>query len=154
MEPARSSNTGVPVPAWLPVLLFAAGTAVVLLAIGIIPVEPEKLTAPRWVILSAGLMFTFGGIVMSVMPYRHEHPAWYMLTCSLMTTTFFLVGAWAAFCATGVRGSIGPVPLTGPAAGWLGRAVFGLGALLLGFLSLYSWRQWWRAIHGEKIDLG
>lgn len=153
MRPPCSSKTGVPVPAWLPLLLFAAGTAVVLLAVGMIPVEPEKITAPRWVILSAGLMFTLAGVVMRLMPYRHEHPAWYMCTCSLMCTMFFLVGAWAACCAAGVQGSIGPVLLTGPAADWLGRVIFGLGALLLGFLSLYSWRQWWRAIHGEKIDL-
>ena len=144
----------MPVPSWLPWLLLAAGTAIVLLAIGIIPVEPEKITAPRWVILSAGLMFTLAGVVMSLIPYRYKHPAWYMFTCALMCTTFFLVGAWAVIAATGVKGSIGPVPLTGPAADWLGRAIFGLGALLLGFLSLYSWRQWWRAIHDEKIDLG
>jgi hypothetical protein len=154
VQPSRSSNTGVPVPAWFPVLLFAAGTAVVLLAIGIIPVELEKITAPRWVILSAGLLFALGGLVMRLIPYRHEHPAWYMFTCALMCTTFFLVGAWAALYATGIKGSIGPVPLTEPTADWLGRAIFGLGALLLGFLSFYSWRQWWRAMHGEKIDLG
>lgn len=118
MQPPRSSHTGVPVPAWLPWLLFAAGTVIVLLAIGMIPVEPEKITAPRWVTFSSGLMFTLAGFVMSLIPYRQEHPAWYMFTCSMMCTTLFLVGAWAALGATGVKGSSGPVPVDWTSYGW------------------------------------
>jgi hypothetical protein len=149
----RRSPTNVPVPVWLPWLLAAAGTAVLLLAFDIIHLEPEKLTAPRWVIGSAGLTFALAGLVMGLIPFRDERPALYMFACALMCTAFFLVGAWVALFSTGIRGSIGPVIVTGPAADWLGRAIFGLGALLLGLFSLYSWRQWWRALCGEKIDL-
>jgi lipopolysaccharide export LptBFGC system permease protein LptF len=87
-----------------------------LLAIGIIPVDQEKIQAPRWVILSAGLTFTLAGLVMGLIPLRHERPALYMFACSLMCTAFFLVGAWVAPFATGVKGSIGPVIVSGPAA--------------------------------------
>jgi hypothetical protein len=124
-----------------------------LLALDIIPIEAEKLNAPRWVILSAGLMFGLAGLVMGLIPHRYERPALYMFACAMMCTAFFFVGAWVALFATGVKGSIGPVIITGPAADWLGRVIFGFGALLIGFLTLYSWRQWWRALRGEKIDL-
>lgn len=42
---------------------FAAGAAVVALALGLIPADPAKLEAPRWVIASAGLMFVAAGFV-------------------------------------------------------------------------------------------
>ena len=147
------SKANHPIPLWLPLLFLAAGTTVILLALGIIPSDPSHIRAPRWVILSAGLMFAFAGVVMSLIPLRYERPALYMFACSLMCTAFFLVGAWAAVFADGIQASVGPFIVTGPAADWLGRGIFGCGAVLLGFLTLFSWRQWWRALRGEPIDL-
>lgn len=98
-------------------------------------------------------MFSLCGVILSMIPYRHEYPALYMFACSLLCSAFFSVGSWAACCASGVKGSIGFVTFTGPAADWMGRGLFGLGAVLLAILAAYSWRQWWRALRGEKIDL-
>jgi hypothetical protein len=153
MPSEHNSQSGEPVPRWLPILFVGAGTLVMMLALDIIPVDPSKVYAPRWVLLSAGLTFALAGLVMSLVPLRHEHPALYMFACSLMCTTFFLVGAWVALFATGIEGTVGPFVFTGPVADLMGRGMFGLGALLQGVLVAYSWRQWWRALHGQKIDL-
>jgi hypothetical protein len=154
MPSEHNSRSDGPIPPWLPILCVGAGIPVMLLALDIIPVDPSKVNAPRWVLFSAGLTFALAGLVMSLVPLRHQHPARYMFACSLMCTTFFLVGAWVALFATGIQGAIGPVAVTGPAADLMGRVIFGFGAVLLGVLMFYSWRQWWRALRGQKIDLG
>lgn len=147
-------QSGRPIPPWLPLLCVGAGLPIMLVALDIIPIDPSRMSAPRWVLFSAGLTFALAGLVMSLVPLRYDRPALYMFTCSLLCTTFFLVGAWVAMFATGIQGAIGPIILTGPAADLMGRVIFGFGALLLGFLMLYSWRQWWRALRGQRIDLG
>lgn len=154
MSSDHNPQSGRSVPPWLPILCIGAGVPVLLLALDIIPLDPSKVHAPRWVLFSAGLMFAFAGLIMSLVPLRFEYPALYMFACSLMCTTFFLVGAWVALFATGIQGAIGPIVVTGPAADLMGRVIFGFGALLLGFLTAFSWRQWWRALRGQKIDLG
>lgn len=154
MPSGHQSNTDQPIPVWLPILFAGAGLFIMMAALDVISVDPDKIRAPRWVLLSAGFMFALCGVVLHLMPMRHERPALYMFTCSLLCTAFFSVGSWAACCATGVKGSIGPMTVTGPAANWMGRGIFGLGALLLALLTGHSWRQWWRAMRKEKIDLG
>ncbi len=154
MQSGHQPKTEQPVPLWLPILCIGSGLFIMMAALDVIPVDPNKIYAPRWVVLSAGCMFALCGVILSMIPMRHERPALYMFTCSLLCTAFFSVAAWAACCATGVTGSIGFVTVTGPAADWMGRGLFGLGALLLAYFTVHSWRQWWRALHGEKIDLG
>lgn len=153
MPSKHHSQSDGPVPSWLPILFVGAGIPIILLALDIIPVDPSKVHAPRWVLFSAGLTFALAGLVMRLAPLRYERPARYMFACSLMCTTFFLVGAWVALFATGIQGAIGPILVTGPAADLMGRVIFGFGALLLGFMTVFSWRQWWRALRGQKIDL-
>ena len=143
----------VGIPRWLPWLSGAAGLWLMLVALGVVGIPVENVRAPRAVLFAAGLMFALAAVVLKLIPTRHEHPARYLFFCALLCSAFFCVGAWSALFATGIQGSAGPMRFSGPATDSVGRAIFGLGALLLAFLSGLAWYKWWRALRGHPVDL-
>ncbi len=125
-----------------------AGSIIVLLALDIIPVNPESLEAPRWVVGAAGAMFFFLGLLVfaqgiagpggeQVILFQWVQ---YMLTLGALIS-FSSVFIWAGLGA-GERqfqssGSIGPIGISGQGDDLLGRCMFGGFGLLVAVLTLF-----------------
>jgi hypothetical protein len=132
------------------VLLILGGFAVIALAAGWIPSTPEKFNAPRWVIGAAGLMFTVAGLLMLIPAGGKSTLAAFL--GATMASLFALVGGWVAF-GPGVRNFSGGIASGGVAlktdvGEYLGRAVFGAGAIILILFAVWAWRRWWRMLRG------
>lgn len=141
-----------------------AGSVIVMVATGHLPVEEASVHAPRWVIGVMGGIFTLCGITLLYHGARaHLDPGWSpegrdhdrfplvsWLTGSLIFTGFAAVMGWVAFgpgdrAFSGGLGIVGVfVSVSGGVQEALGRVVFGLVAALAGGVSIWSW------IHGLR----
>ena len=123
------------------------GVLIVLLAVGIIPGALASLEAPRWVVASAGLAFVLAGAAMIVgyavaggvgpdgdLPAGT--PRWVRVTQYLLglgiISALGAVATWVAF-GPGPRAFTVTPPWVGRGPGdeTVGRAVFGIGAVLM-----------------------
>ena len=145
-------------PVLMKVVFAAAGLAVMLLAVGVIPSDPGKFLAPHWVVFVFGLAFFLAAILMFIGTHRFLHPALYMFPAALMSSSLAAVLCWVAFWAKGpFRGglAIGPVAVsTGASTDLVPRILFGVVAALTCFLAALAWFRWWRALRGLPVDLG
>ena len=123
------------------------GALIVLLAVGIIPGAEASLEAPRWVVAAAGLSFVLAGAAM-IVGYAVAGgpgpdgdlppgtPRWVRVTQSLfglgIVSTLGAVATWIAF-GPGPRAFTVMLPFVGRGPGdeTLGRAVFGISAVLM-----------------------
>jgi hypothetical protein len=129
-------------------IFVGAGSMIVFLALDIIPVNPESLEAPRWVVGAAGAMFFFLGLLVfaqgiagpggeQVILFQWVQ---YMLTLGALIS-FSSVFIWAGLGA-GERqfqssGSIGPIGISGQGGDLLGRCMFGGFGLLVAVGTLF-----------------
>jgi len=151
--------------AWLlGAICFVVGGAVV--AGGILG-DDARMEAPRWVVAAAGAAFLMAGLSL-VRSYALdrgiEPPAdlWSLFLGALVCSCFTLIAGWIAFGpgerGFRVSGSLLFVWLPSAVIEWLGRAVFGLGALLVALMTLVFW---WRLLRGltahstrERLQIG
>jgi len=76
----------------LTTLLIVAGIVISLVAVGVIPVDPESIHAPNWIIALLGLLFLGGGLATIVNP-RSGLASWAAGTVVISIT---IVSAWVA----------------------------------------------------------
>jgi len=137
---------------FLAATLILAGGAVIVASI---LAADERMEAPRWVAAAAGAVFLLGGLAVInsyAVEQGVERPGdrWSLLLGALICSGLAAIAAWIAFGQGERRFRIGgSLPLawvlpTGVTE-WLGRAMFGLGALLVGLMMLAFW---WRLLRG------
>jgi hypothetical protein len=119
----------------------AGGVYFILVGFGLAP-PPSKINGPMWLSSCVGLVFLAGGAMVLVrgwlgVPDSQDLPddapralialQWIALVacCAGLATA----GTWVAF-GEGERHFVLPLPVWGSLAEYLGRAAFGLGALL------------------------
>lgn len=150
-SPPQSRNVS-PRMAWcLGATVIVAGSAVLAAAI---LADDGRMEAPRWVAAAAGGAFLLAGLALIkgyVLDHGVEPPddVWSPLLGALICSCFAVIAGWVAFGPgeRQFRVSVNlPLPWLLPSATeWLGRAVFGFGALLVGLLMLAFWcRLLWR----------
>jgi hypothetical protein len=146
------------------VLLVAAlatltGCLIVLLAVGAIPLRNSFVNGPRWVIILSGLAFLLAGVLAVLFELQRQEaspPLTSMigilrtLTGLLLVLIFVTLGNWVAFGPgeRDIQTSLS-TPLFGSSetsGGFLGRAAFGTGAVILDLVLLYglvvsTWRR-------------
>jgi hypothetical protein len=123
------------------------GALIVLLAVGIIPGAEASLEAPRWVVAAAGLAFVLAGAAM-IVGYAVAGgagpdgdlppgtPRWVRFTQTLLGLGIIgalaVIFTWIAF-GPGPRAFTITLPFAGRGPGdeTLGRAMFGIGAVLI-----------------------
>ena len=131
----------------LGLVVSGMGALIILLAAGIIPGAEAAREAPRWVVASAGLAFVLAGAAMivgyavagGVAPdgdLPAGTPRWVRATQYLLG-----LGIISALCAVATWVAFGPGPRAftvtlpfvgrGPGDETVGRAVFGIGAVLM-----------------------
>ena len=119
----------------------AAGIYFMLVGFGLAP-EPSKINGPQWLATCVGLVFFAGGVMVLVrgwlnVPDSQDLPAdapraliavqWIAVVacCAGLASA----GTWVAF-GEGTRHFVLPLPVGGSLGEYIGRAAFGLGALM------------------------
>ena len=139
--------SGPPTPRqtfWIGALALAGGLYFSLVGLEALPVPGGRnnLHGPMWLALAIGLVFALAGLsallqvaaganAQGEMP--EKSPRWMRAAQYLMAATLLMclamVGSWIAFGA-GDRQFSGTLPVSGAANAWIGRIVFGIGALI------------------------
>jgi hypothetical protein len=112
-------------------------------------IRADRLTADNLMAVPAGLMFVFAGIFMALPP---EHKKWQMLLATLLITCFALTFDWAAFVPgegkfSGSFMGFGFVPGES-----LGRAIFGVFAVVLDIWAIKMWIDQCRQIFRSEAS--
>jgi uncharacterized membrane protein len=113
-------------------LVLGMGAFIAAVGLGVVPVDPKSVHAPGWVIVAAGIVFLAVGLFLLQQALRIEWlkpvPGFVMLV-GLMA-----MGHWVAFGPgeRKFRGIVSVVGIEAPLSSEvMGRATFGLGAILL-----------------------
>ena len=119
-------------PAWLGGSFIAIGVLIMLIAGGVIPLDPEAIKAPRWMLGAAGGVFAVAGARSMT---ANSEGGLRQLLGVLMMSLLVAMCVWAAFgpndpVAT-VGTSVGPIAAVAPAPPLVGRVLFGAGAVAL-----------------------
>ena len=114
-------------------LFLAAGTGIMGMGLGVIPVDPATVHAPMWVLAVCGLVFVLGGVaVVGARWSRVREAAGIGIVLAMG-----LIGGWVALFGDS-DGFSGGVPFVSPEANVvIARVVFGLGAGMC--LALFVW---------------
>jgi hypothetical protein len=139
--------------------MIALGALIMLAAAGLLPSKGGD--APAWVVACAALIFVFAGSLLMLRSFMggdmHERElprgvplqlrvAYYLLGLTVVGA-LATVGTWVAF-GPGERAfavSL-PFPVSSPANPWIGRSVFGVGAVLTWLFFVVAAVAWWRKL--------
>ena len=119
------------------VLCIALGLYPLSIAFGILPVDPEKIVAPMWVVASSGVVFLIGGCMILLADHSRANDMLAGILCLL----FAITGAWVSLFGPGEAMSGGLWFLSADANVTLGRWIFGSGALMCFAISAYAFRR-------------
>jgi hypothetical protein len=111
----------------------------VAVATGIIPSDPAKFHAPKWLVGMIGCMFSLAGVKL----ITYHRPAISRWTTPIIVAGFAVVGLWVGLFGEAAAFSGGIGFLSPEANVMLARCTFaGFGALLLIVVTtmLYNWR--------------
>ena len=106
------------------------------LALGIVPVDPAELTAPRSVIGGAGLAFVVSGLMILLAQHSRANN----FLAGLLLLLFGAMGTWVAVFSSDAGFSGGLPFLSAERNISIGRWVFGIGALICFALCVYAFR--------------
>lgn len=149
-------------------IFVVAGLRIVLVGAGVLPVDPKTVHAPYWLIGCIGLSFMAAGASVALgaassapesdgslspdapLPLRVLQ---YGLGLAVVTA-LATVGTWIAFGAgeRKFKGTISALGLSqsGAADEWIGRVVFGFGAVLCWLMLVAFARQGWRKLFPQS----
>jgi hypothetical protein len=116
-------------------LCILCGAFPIGIAMGLVPVAPGTLHAPRSIIILAGLLFWLAALSMLL---GTSHPRVNGLLGALLFATFALVGGWVAAFGTSSAFGGGILLLPHATGEWIARGMFGAGAVLSAVASIYS----------------
>ncbi len=147
---------------WVGALIGLMGLGILFVALDIIPTDPARFQAPHWVVGAAGLAFFLAGIAVLTAPPRGTPEAaaagsrftsWWTFALGLgIVGAMAAVANWVAF-GPGPRKFQGGIAIPfvavyGPTSEWSGRAMFGVGAVLIDLFLL------WIVVRGLRDLLG
>ena len=120
----------------LALVAIACGGSILLIATGVIDVEPTAGT-PHWVVGLAGLAFVIAGFMI----FLRHHSRALDLMAAILLGAFTLMAAWVTFDSSseGFSGGIPFLPREMNVS--LGRVIFGLGALICFAMFLWALKR-------------
>lgn len=132
-EPTSEHQKTNPLFGWMCIVL---GSGVLLIAFGVIPVDPSTVYAPYSILGLCGLVFAIAGIMILM----GENSKYNSLGAAAILVCFAICGGWVALFASPDSIEGGLPFLSQEVNGVLGKIVFGGGALISATLSVYAWR--------------
>lgn len=144
-------------------VMFGLGALIMLAAAGVLPSKGGD--APPWVVACAAATFVFAGGLLVLRSFMggnmndNELPrgvplalrAIYYIAGLGIVAALATVGTWIAF-GPGERAFSVSIPFlgSGPGNPWVGRAAFGIGAVLTWLFFLVAAVAWWRKLIRDK----
>lgn len=107
------------------------------IALGWLPVDPDTVMAPLWVVAAAGIALFIAGLMILLANYSRAND----LLAGILCLVFGAMGTWVALFGLSSGFSGGLFFLSYDQNVTLGRWVFGLGALICFLLSAYAFRR-------------
>lgn len=143
----RPKSRGDRPPLWFGAIFLLAGGFIAAIGAGFIPVEPESVHAPGWVIIACGLVFAMGGVMCYTESLGDNVNS--LFACVLLVA-FASVFSWVAF-GPGEReftgsGSIGPIAVVERVGETMGRIAFGFGAIMIWTITAAVAVRWFRSL--------
>jgi len=133
--------------------MLAAALPPVLIAIGVIVPRPGTVHAPKWIVLLAGCLFVFGGVLI-LLPARMRLLRGFL--GGLLVTALGVVFDWIAFGLGDRRFSggmsIGPLFNSTGSDEAGGRIAFGIAGVLITLFALWAWGKWLRSLLASGAD--
>lgn len=144
--------------------LVAGGTglAFLLMSFGILPLPggPKSLHGPLWLLTCAGLVFGLAGVAVLIRAFAGANdahgelpdgaPRWlrlfYAMLGPVIVASLAMIGSWIAFGAGEREITVSAPFISGPANEWIGRAAFGIGAVVTWMMALLMTRSVLRKI--------
>lgn len=112
------------------------GLLIILLGLGVIPVDEASFNAPKWIIRLCGMTFFIAG----VMVWSGNGSRTNDLMAAVLILIFAVVGGWVALYG-GSEDFSGGIPfLSKDSNVSLARIIFGAGSVLCLMISLYAFR--------------
>jgi len=148
MTDNNDSRTSRP-PVYLGWLMVFLGLYPLLASAGVLPLNPQDVHAPRWVLALCGFIFLLGGLMMLLGHRARVNDALAALFCYSAAA----VGVWVALFGDASQMSGGIPFLPREANVVLGRAVFGFGAVISLAVAVYATRRSLgvgSAVHAER----
>lgn len=139
------------------------GLYFILVGLGLAP-QPSRINGPLWLSIGCGLVFLLGGISMILRGYLKmddsatdipsSAPHWAKLIwwgnpvaiCAALAS----IGTWVAFGSGTRHFSVGGI-VNGPLGEGIGRAAFGVGAIIAWLIVAVFARAGWRRIFGKPL---
>lgn len=116
---------------------IALGLYPVALGLGYFPVDEARLTAPSWVVAAAGFAFVIAGLMILLADHSRAND----LLAGILLLIFGAIGAWVSLFSSS-EGFSGGWPFFSQELNvFLGRCLFGLGALISFAICGYAFRR-------------
>lgn len=134
------SRQSVDVPPWMGWLFVTVGLVIVAVATGVIPSDPAKFHAPKWIVGLCGFAFATAGFKLVTI----NRPAISRWVGPVLVACFGVIGLWVGLLGEAGAFGGGSSLLSAETNVSLARWIFGgVGALLLMLLPvmLYNWRS-------------
>lgn len=125
-------------------LLVVLGFTLILVAMGVITVDPNQVRTAPAVLLATGVLFVVLGVLALVQPRQARYPQAFRFLLALLTSSGATLVGLVTLYSHDERLFIGPFVFSGPAVDAFGKVVLGLDALFLGAAALWCWRRWWQ----------
>jgi hypothetical protein len=130
--------------------LLVGGLAIMLAALDILVIDPQRLRAPRAVVFAAGLALALAGALLALARAGvSQHAPRYLFVVGLLLTTFTATAIWSALSQHDVTVLIGPITWRGRGADAFGTTMAALAAFVMGAICAWCWRLWWRALRSS-----
>ncbi len=129
----------------LSAIAIALGLMTIMIALDIIPVEPEKVHAPAWLIGLAGAVFIFGGLAIGF----RTNELLVSLFGNLIVASFAAVAAWVALDGSSDQFSGGIPFLPNEVNVKIARVVFGSGSILCALMLIPGVRHLLKLLRGR-----
>lgn len=145
---------------WIGALFAGVGLYFILVGLSVLPIPggPRNLHAPLWVVVCAGLPFFLGGLAVMLQGFGKANtagqlpadaPTWLRTAHSVMVVAIFacfaMIGTWVA-----LAGEFGQFS-SGFGVG-IGRAMFGLGAIICWAATVGMALSGWRKLRGARTS--
>jgi hypothetical protein len=119
------------------IICIVLGASVCLIALDILPYDPDKIHAPDWVILLCGALFLCGGSAAML----HSHPLVVSVLGNAMVVAFASIAAWVALAGPAEQFS-GELPFVSRELNvMIARIFFGLGSVMCALVLIPGMRQ-------------
>jgi hypothetical protein len=141
--PVNQQLTGT-VSGFTKALLLVLGLTLVLVALGIVPIDPTRVHTSLSVLLATGIVFFMMGVLALVQPHQARHPNAYRLVLALLVSSGAGLVGLVTLYSHDERLTIGPFVFSGPAVDAFGKVVLGLDSLILVGAAVWCWQLWWR----------